>query len=294
MLVEDRKKLPEEFPFEITHFTEKKAESRIKEDTHWHNFMEITYVEEGTATYFVNGTTYDVEPSDIIIFNHTEAHRWQVHSNELKLTVLMFASNLISDGFNMRDLNYLIPFLERGSNFTNKISKKEGHNQEIKATLDNIMREVKSKEPGSCLMIKAYILKILTILVRYFQYQQTSEEFLWEKKNTMRRLECAFEFISENYHKKITLNQVAQTVCMSPNYFSSYFKKATGKSFQDYLTKIRMEKARQMLKATTKGILEISADVGIPNMANFYRLYKKHHNKSPGEERRREKEQFYA
>ena len=282
------KKLPADFPFEIQSYCQQRTKCENKDTSHWHNFFEITYVDEGNARYEVNGHIYDVESGDVILFNNSESHKWEVLTEEVRLTVLMFSSDIISDGSRMLDMDYLVPFLERGNNFENWIPGRERFTKDIKALLDEISEEDWRGQVGSRLMIKADILKILTLLVRYYERANSRIEFFAGKKDSVRRIEQAFTFIKKNYGKKITLEETAATVCMSPNYFSGYFKKTAGCSFQEYLTKIRMEKAKEMLHHSSEGILEIAQECGVSNTANFYRLYKKYYGIAPGEERHRQ------
>ncbi|TCS76423.1 AraC-like DNA-binding protein [Muricomes intestini] len=288
MLVKDMKKLPADFPFEIQSYCQQRTKCENKDTSHWHNFFEITYVDEGNARYEVNGHIYDVESGDVILFNNSESHKWEVLTEEVRLTVLMFSSDIISDGSRMLDMDYLVPFLERGNNFENWIPGREKFTKDIKALLDEISEEDWRGQAGNRLMIKADILKILTLLVRYYERANSRIEFFAGKKDSVRRIEQAFTFIKKNYGKKITLEETAATVCMSPNYFSGYFKKTAGCSFQEYLTKIRMEKAKEMLHHSSDGILEIAQECGVSNTANFYRLYKKYYGIAPGEERHRQ------
>ena len=58
-------------------------------------------------------------------------------------------------------------------------------------------------------MIKADVLRILTMLIRAYQNESKSDEMLKEKKNAMKRLERAFDYINEHYCEKITLDEVA-------------------------------------------------------------------------------------
>ena len=58
----------------------------------------------------------------------------------------------------------------------------------------------------------------------------------------MKRLEQAFTYINAHYCEKITLEEVAASVYMSSNYFSSYFRKFTNISFSDYVTRLRVNR----------------------------------------------------
>jgi len=71
-----------------------------------------------------------------------------------------------------------------------------------------------------------------------------------EKQNSQTRkvISKALEYINTNYHREITLNDLAEHVFMSPWYFSKLFKKETGETFSEFLLKTRIEKAKEILK----------------------------------------------
>ena len=87
--------------------------------------------------------------------------------------------------------------------------------------------------------------------------------------------------------EKITLEEVASSVYMSSNYFSSYFRKVTNISFSDYVTRMRINHARELLRETDKNVTEIAMECGFNNISNFYRLYKKHVGKPPKDEKQK-------
>lgn len=287
MFIEDEKVLPKDFPFEIVNYQEKRNNKNISV-AHRHCFFEITCVLEGRAEYFVNGIRYEVQAGDLILFNHVEEHRWNVLSEEIVLEVLVFSSALVTDDTGGLDTEYLIPFMNRGKSFENRICGSEKAAREVRKIMSEIRMEEESGAIGNRLMIKADILRLLTILVRYYyEKKETSAVFTAKKNEYISRIEKALDYLRVHYNQKITLEEVSATVCMSPNYFSSYFRKATGISFQEYLTKIRIEKAKELLHGTTEGIIDIAQECGIGNTANFYRLYKKYFGISPGKEKKK-------
>ena len=92
-------------------------------------------------------------------------------------------------------------------------------------------------------------------------------------------------FIQENYCKDISLDDVSREVNVSPYYFSKLFKEEAGENFIEYLTRLRMEKARQMLAQTTASIKEISMSVGYTDPNYFSRIFKKQTEMTPREYR---------
>ena len=284
-LVRDNITLDKDFPFRISEVVLNHENSR-PDTFHWHSYFEITYVQEGQGNCFVNGREYMMEPGDIIIFNNVEAHGWKLMGEDMKLLVMIFSPEFVAEKLSVFDSEYLKPFVERGSNFKNRIGSEEPVSHEIRKGIREIYTEWKQQKEGYPLMIKANILRILTMLIRTYQDESKSEEMLKEKKNAMKRLEQVISYIDTHYSEKITLDEVAAAAYMSSNYFSSYFRKVTGISFSEYVTRIRISHARELLRDTDKSVTEIAMECGFHNISNFYRLYKKHVGKPPRDEKK--------
>ncbi|UOQ86867.1 response regulator transcription factor [Gracilibacillus salinarum] len=88
------------------------------------------------------------------------------------------------------------------------------------------------------------------------------------------------EHIQKQY-ASICLEDMAEVLNMSPNYISSYFKEKTGENFSTYLTKIKMEKAAELLVDYHYKTYEISELVGYHNPKNFTRMFKKYYGMTP-------------
>lgn len=87
-------------------------------------------------------------------------------------------------------------------------------------------------------------------------------------------MEKAVEYIRKNYGKNISREDVAKAVFFSPAYFARNFKQYTGKSCNEYLLEVRMEKAKEMLNENKYRIYEIAQLVGYENTKYFYRIFK--------------------
>lgn len=99
-------------------------------------------------------------------------------------------------------------------------------------------------------------------------------------------IQTAKERIEQDYMSEdISLNSVAAEVCMSPSYFSSVFSKEMGKTFIEYLTEVRMEKAKQYLACSSMKTLEISYEVGYKDPHYFSYIFKKTQGCTPKEYR---------
>jgi two-component system response regulator YesN len=89
------------------------------------------------------------------------------------------------------------------------------------------------------------------------------------------KIQKALLFINNNYMNKITLDMVAEKACTSKYHFSREFKKIMGYTYQEYLNRLRMEKARKLLKDTGLSITEAAFAVGYTDLTSFERVFKR-------------------
>lgn len=89
------------------------------------------------------------------------------------------------------------------------------------------------------------------------------------------------EYISMHYNQPLTLASLAERVHLSEEYFSRLFKKEIGKNFTEYLTEIRMIRAKQLLQSSSFNINEIGEMVGIQNPSYFSSQFKRYYGISP-------------
>jgi len=108
------------------------------------------------------------------------------------------------------------------------------------------------------------------------------------KKKYSKLLEDAKAFIDENYkHDDMSLNMVAAQVNISPSYFSTIFSNEMGQTFVEYLTYVRLEKARELLMCSNMRTAEIGYEVGYKDSHYFSYIFKKVVGCSPKEYRNR-------
>ena len=105
-------------------------------------------------------------------------------------------------------------------------------------------------------------------------------------------METAKSYIAEQYMTEtISLNTVSAKVNMSPSYFSAVFRREVGKTFVEYLTEIRMKKAKEMLMCSPMKTSEIGFEVGYKDPHYFSYIFKKTQGCSPKEYRQRGKKE---
>ncbi len=105
----------------------------------------------------------------------------------------------------------------------------------------------------------------------------------YNKKSINQILQNAMKYICDNYAMSITLNELAEHTYVSTYYLSRMFKKELGKNFVEYLSEIRIEKAKELLKDNKYKTYEVAELVGIQDPHYFSKIFKKYVNMTPTE-----------
>jgi two-component system response regulator YesN len=100
-------------------------------------------------------------------------------------------------------------------------------------------------------------------------------------------IQRALHYIKENYSEKCSLQEVASLVYLNHKYFSLLFKRETGESFVNHVTKIRLEQAALLLNNTDWKVTSVAAAVGYDDPNYFITVFRKKYSLTPGEYRKR-------
>lgn len=119
----------------------------------------------------------------------------------------------------------------------------------------------------------------------FVQKMSTACKNITEKKveKSIKVIDCAKLYIQNNFNQDISLDDVSREVNVSPYYFSKLFKEKTGEGFVEYLTNIRIEKAKILLAETDSSMREICQMIGYTDPNYFSRAFKKNVGVTPTE-----------
>ena len=203
-----------------------------------------------------------------------------------------------------------------------RLGDKEG----AKEVLNEILGKILFKNAGQTELIRARLLELAVVLSRAavetkadlemilglnFEYIQElgkiksiEELCIWIVKVLDRFTESVYEnrniknvdiirktreFIRANYKKKIKLIDISKAIYLSPYYLSHIFKKETGSTLFEYLTKVRIEEAKRLLESTQWNTTRISFEVGYSDQSYFCKVFKKSEGISASDYKKRMK-----
>lgn len=244
---------------------------------HDHDYTEFSYILSGKGKYLIEGTEYDVESGDIVICNPGVMHT-HIVVNPKEPTIEFIA------GFTDFQFKNMAPNsieLQNGGYIVHMSSEAK---QEISMHCYAMIAEKESNQVGRYFMFKTHLMQMLLLVVReILEVEKESQKGCnFESYNKSYAVNRIINYLNENYENKISLEQIAHNIYLSPVYISKIFKEETGESPINYLIKIRLEKAKDILLNSDSGsIKSIANQVGYDDVYHFSKLFKKYYGYSP-------------
>ncbi|WP_167958352.1 AraC family transcriptional regulator [Anaerosporobacter faecicola] len=252
-------------------------QKRIKECIyHDHDFPQISVILSGKGKYLIQGEEYAVEAGDILFLDAKTKHHNIV--TDVKNPMVEFFVGFSDIQF------YDMPenSIEFGVN--PKIMHMKTHmKQEVNKICYEMLAEYQSGQPGKEFMMKAYMSQLLIQIVRGLLVKvKKMEDTSYETYNRSYAVRRIINYLNENYEQRISLEQIAHNMYLSPVYISKIFKEETGESPINYLIKIRLERAKEFLQTSNgSSIKNIAKQVGYDDVYHFSKLFKKYYGISP-------------
>lgn len=115
-------------------------------------------------------------------------------------------------------------------------------------------------------------------------------ETVQEEKTYSAQVREALQFVDSHLGEAITMREVAEHIHTNASYFSVLFKEQTGLTFSDYLTRRRIQRAKELLTNTQLSIADIAEQVGYQTAKYFVKVFRSHENLSPSQYRQSNKD----
>ena len=246
------------YKFKLVYATKRNTVPYKLQD-HKVDFNDLTFVHEGQLSYMIDGTAFTVNPGQAM-YCPDGSSRYRMKGTE---NAIYTSLNFRCAPENRLPLPYHIF---------------DADSFDIRFYLDKIVELYEHSgeyEKAKC--------DAFTALVAYTLLENVSgseeNKYVADIKN----------YISCNWNKKLTLEEIASSAHLSPSYSSALFKESTGTSIMDYIINLRITKACDMLKYSDRLISEIAESAGFCDIFYFSRMFKKHMGVSPAKYRSEEK-----
>ncbi|MFW5831817.1 MAG: helix-turn-helix domain-containing protein [Prolixibacteraceae bacterium] len=263
---------------------------RVSEDWNYPDvispFYRIYFVLDGEAFVFNNKTWHTIEPGHICLipaftrnsyscksfFEHIYIHL--TIEPESEVPVVSKSGEIKKVKFSETDVSLAKRLLELNENKALPSYEPKTYNNYY----DKNRIVSQFKNPRADLETQGILLQILSRFV--------SDEYRTPADSVPMNIKLVLRYIDQNLDKKITVADLADKICLSPDYFSKLFVKYVKRSPIEYINKKRIEKAQLLLITTFSSIKQIGYECGYENMAYFYRQFKKECSCTPQEFRK--------
>jgi AraC-like DNA-binding protein len=232
---------------------------------HYHPEYELTYILKGNGNRIVGNSYEQFDEGDLVLLGSNLPHTWsnkQRNHTYSEAIVIQFSKEFIS------------PFVELHESIL------------IKNMLESSVRGMRF-EQDAIVIAKLIaltessgvdrIIQLIALLDDLSKKQSTliapnTFHNVVSRKSEM-RINKVCVFIQNNFYQKISLKEVADLIHLTESNFCKFFKKATGKTYSNYLNELRINEACRMLVQTEKTISQISFDCGFETLSYFNRVF---------------------
>lgn len=250
---------------------------------HFHDDLEIVYVLEGSIALKNGYYSYILRQGDIFMLNDREIHSFRKTDEENMVMMLQIDLSYFSNYYGDLNDKFFVADANCG----------EENLDVLRNILGKIMMEVLEKGYGYEHKVIESTHNLLACILADFQYEENgADEKAADGRNKgnkvlASRLRRITDYMYENYTRKLTLNEIAEKEHLSIYYLSHVIKEATGLSFQDLLSFIRVDESEKLLLETNKKIGTISEEMGFSAVRYYIKHFKTWFDVHPQEYRKK-------
>ena len=249
---------------------------------HTHDFIEISYVEEGSGYHYIEDQMIPIKRGDLFVIPIGTSHVFRPSSRDKQLVIYncIFRTCLLEQLKSVVcETSMLHSFLYGSPPHTAKWMQFQDKFDMFLSIMHGMYREFLKKGPRYEFLMMGQLIQVLAMLQRY----ECDGSLVSTPTNNM---DDAIQYINVHFATNLTVQQVAERSFMSPSHFQRLFKKTSGVTFMQYLQNIRIQRCCELLKSTEISIQEAANQVGYQDMKFFHALFRKKTGVTPREYRR--------
>ncbi|MBC1234617.1 helix-turn-helix domain-containing protein [Listeria booriae] len=242
---------------------------------HHHDFLEMSIIYSGRVNYNIDNQIYHLKAGDVLLFNpgidHFEFSEDGTENTQIHIGFRHFSL----EGY-PRDT---FPF---------KTSVIRLHENKTKfmETCTQLLAEKYHEKPGYDLMLKALLMHLIIYILRDADPEQLENngfKLSTEAQEKQTLVNEIIHYMEKHHTEDVTLSSLSQTMYISPTYISKVFKEETGESPINYLIKIRLSRAHDLLTSQDVTVKEAAKLVGYNDAFYFSKLFKKYYGFPPSD-----------
>lgn len=253
---------------------------------HWHDYLEIGMVLEGSGAFLFGQRAMPAEAGDIFFIDNSQPHvALAAEGTSLRLLLVLFRPELIAGpGCRELDMGYLAPFRFDERAGSPRICGGSALAAEVRPVLYELRAIFRRHDATERYLVDATLRRALALVNRTRATESTvgAARAVADRRKQIRPV---LTYVDGHCGEIITLHDVAEVMHVSSSRVRHVFKDVTGVGFKDYVTQARVAEAKKLLLSTDLSVAEIAHRVSYTNMNQFYKVFYRSSAMSPGEYR---------
>ena len=234
---------------------------------HGHHHFLLTLITEGTGVQTLNGKEIPFGPGDLFLLSPADFHKNTLAEGaSFSYYGVKFTYELLDDRLSELCALEKLPLYLHLQDSTVKIAK---------AVFAQLVEESQSREErlGNREYLQLLVEQLIILALR-----EIKKDALVSPKAFINR---ALGFIYSHFSESITVNDAADYVGYTPNYFNTCFRQQMGIPFGEYLQRLRLTYAENLLRSSPMPITEVAFESGFSSLAYFSRCFREFQGVSP-------------
>ena len=227
---------------------------------HYHDYFELEIITEGKIEHKLNDTHEIIGVGDAYLLSPMAMHSVKI-LEDVKMINICFSENALSDTLNL--------FINAAGGITCAFKSKE---------IAIIKEQIKKIQENRDFI---FYHEMLSSTISQIVLDVLRKSDIKAQNLSHTPVQAAIFYIMRNFRKDISINSAAEEICLTPKYLGAVFKKNTNSSFHEYLNRVRLKYACNMLKSSDISIKEIAYESGYNSVEHFLYVFKKHLKMTP-------------
>lgn len=245
---------------------------------HLHREFEVNLILDGSVEILSQGREYHAETGDFFVFDPYQPHELRAREGMVLILSIQISPAFFSDYFpQMESVRFGTEIFHRAAS---------PRHQQLYRQLLELTCCYCQKAPFYELDCAGNINALFRALLDVSAFTVVSEAERPAQRARQERVRYLAERIEGGFSEKLLLGDLAKELGVDLYYLSHFFREHFGLSFQEYLAKLRCEKARRELLLTDRSLLDISLSCGFSSPKYFQRAFQKQYGATPREYRR--------
>lgn len=250
---------------------------------HMHEFVEVSYIISGEAEHEVGGECYSVCRGDVVVIGRFTPHTFRPKNGAEPFVAydMMFTESFFEGGFCLSDdfSEMCATLFCKTENAISDIHLNGAVG--IGETFHKVYTEFYGKRRGYLDLIRAYAAEMIINVFRRLETEDSSR--LSERLRLA--VHSTVSYLDSNFRRHVTLDELAGRIFFSKDYLNRIFRELMGMPIGSYLTKLRLDEAKKLLRETELTVSEIAVRSGFGDVKALYTVFKREVKMTPGEYR---------